>query len=76
MCDSWCVGEEGAHWQTCARRAPHASQMRWLFVGEALVLRKDLRISMFIVLKTRWQCFCLSFSCLSAIKRQLLLDII
>ena len=29
----------------------HASQMRWLFVGEALVLRKVRRILAFLVLK-------------------------
>ena len=40
--------------------------MRWLFVGEALVLRKDLRIMVFIVLNPRWQCLCLFLSCLSA----------
>jgi hypothetical protein len=34
------------------RRRPYASQMRWLFVGEALVLRKDQRILVFLVLKS------------------------
>ena len=29
----------------------NTSQMRWLFVGEALVLRKEQRILVFIVLK-------------------------
>jgi hypothetical protein len=33
------------------RRRPYASQMRWLFVGEALVLRKEQRILAFLVLK-------------------------
>ena len=29
--------------------------MRWLFVGEALVLRKEQRILVFFVLKPHWQ---------------------
>ena len=37
--------------QDCATRGkPHAVQMRWLFVGEALVLRKVRRILAFLVL--------------------------
>ena len=30
--------------------------MRWLFVGVALVLRKEQRILVFLVLQPHWQC--------------------
>jgi hypothetical protein len=38
------------------RRRPYASQMRWLFVGVALVLRKEQRILVFLVFTPRQSC--------------------